>query len=399
VPRRIVFSLVFLAAAAGLVWVGWPGAAANPATLINRVDVVAVVAMLAGLPWLARRVFGPAGGTWLARIVRVGSYAAVFALVLVKAEVERSEYAAYSGRAWLAGAWAGEIIFLVVIAVYVAGILAVTARRPPFSPAALAIGTGAGAAAGLLMYALPLVGRWHHITIGWLAGVYGVARVLALPLALGTGIAAGLVAARRVGRRRQQLPLADVRARQGMAAGLCAGAAAALVFCVLSTGTAALLPHMVKPLLWVFAKPRPTILTLGGAPLPHPPGWSFRGGHLWHPGMYNAALYQFEMSVADTAAGYLLALICFPLFGAGLGAWGGLFAAGHPGRRPGGGGGGGGGAPEPGPPPPDGGRRAGDDRQPALLRGYLHELPGFPAPGEEPEAAPAPPEKVPAGVP
>jgi hypothetical protein len=34
-----------------------------------------------------------------------------------------------------------------------------------------------------------------------------------------------------------------------------------------------------------------------------------------------------------------------------------------------------------------------------MLRGYLHELPGFPAPGDEPAAAPAPPEKVPAGVP
>jgi hypothetical protein len=354
--------------------------------------------MLAGLPWLARRVFGPAGSSWLARIVRVGSYAAVFALVLVKAEVERSEYAAHSGHAWLAGAWAGEIIFLLVIAAYVAGVLAVTARRPPFSPVALAIGTGAGAVAGLLMYALPPVGRWPHITMGWLAGVYGVARALALPLALGTGIAAGLLAARRAGRRRQRLPLADVRARQGMAAGLCAGAAAALVFCVLSTGTAALLPHMAKPLLWVFAKPRSTVLTFGGAPLPRPPGWSLRGGHLPHPSMYNVALYQFEMSVADTAAGYLLALICFPLFGAGLGAWGGLFAAGHPGRRPGGGGGGGGGEPEPEPPPPGGGRRAGDDRQPAILRGYLHELPGFPASGDEP-AAPAHPEKVPAGFP
>ena len=387
-PRRIVSTLVFLAAAVGLVWAGWPGAAANPATLINRIDVVAVVVMLAGLPWLARRVFGPAGDSWLARIVRVGSYAAVLVLVLVKAEVERSEYAARSGRAWFAGAWAGEIIFLVVIAAYVAGILAVTARRPPFSPVALAIGAGAGATAGLLMYALPPVGRWPHITLGWLAGVYGVTRALALPLALGTGIAAGLVAARRAGRR-QHVPLADVRARQGMAAVLCAGAAAALVFCVLSTGTAALLPHMAKPLLWVFTNPRPSTLTFGGVPLPRP---------LRHPGMQNAALYQFEMSVADTAAGYLLALLCFPLIGAGLGAWGGLFAAGRPGRRPGGGGGGGG-APEPGPPPPDGGRRAGDDRQPVLLRGYLRELPGFPASGDEPEATPANPEKVPAGVP
>src|SRR5215471_11530679 len=194
-PRRIVSSLVFLTATAGLVWAGWPGAPANPATLINRVDVTAVVVLLAGLPWLARRVFGPAGDSWLARIVRVGGYAAVVALVLVKAEVERSEYAAHSGGAWLAGVWTGEIIFLVVIAAYVAGLLAVTARRPPVSPVALAIGAIAGVAAGLLMYALPPVGRRPHITIGWLAGAYGVARALALPLALGTAIAAGLMAA------------------------------------------------------------------------------------------------------------------------------------------------------------------------------------------------------------
>jgi len=388
-PRRIVSSLVFLTATAGLVWAAWPGAPANPATLINRVDVIAAVVMLAGLPWLAHRVFGPVGDSWLPRIVRAGGYAAVFALVLAKAEVERSEYAAHSGRAWFTGAWAGEIIFLVVIAAYVAGLLAVTARRQPFSMVALAIGTGAGMAAGLLMYALPPVSRWPHITIGWLAGVYGVARALALPLALGAAIAAGLVAARRTGRRSRSLPLADVRARRGMAAGLCAGAVAALLFCVLSTGTVALLPHMVKPLLWVFTKPRS-------------PVWAHAGGHLPRPSMYNPALYQFEMGVANTAAGYLLVLICFPLFGAGLGAWGGLFAAGYSGRRPGGGGGGGGGTPEPGPPPPDGGRHADDDRQPAILRGYLHELPvgpGWLDPREEPVAAPSHPEQVPAGVP
>jgi hypothetical protein len=240
------------------------------------------------------------------------------------------------------------------------------------------------------MYALPPAGGWSHITIGWLAGLYGVARTLALPAALGTAIAAGLMAARRARRRRGRLPLADVRARQGMAAGLCAGAVAALVFCLLSTGTVALLPHLVKPLLWDFTKSRPAV-------------WALAGGQPPRPSMYNAALSQFEMSVADTAAGYLLALICFPLFGAGLGAWGGLFAAGHSGRRPGGGGGGGGGGePEPGPPPPDGGRRAAVDRVPAILRGYLHDLPvspGSPAPWDEPAAAPGHPEKAPVGVP
>src|SRR5262249_2781273 len=221
---------------------------------------------------------------------------------------------------------------------------------------------GAGVAAGLLMYALPPVGGWPHITIGWLADVYRVARALALPLALGTAIAAGLVAARLTGRRRKQLSLADTRARQGVAAGLCVGAVAALLFCVLSTGTVALLPHRVKPLLWVFTRSGPPVWTPGGA-------------HFPRPSMYYRALYQFEMSVADTSAGYLLALICFPLLGAGLGPWGGLFAAGPP--RPGpGGGGGGGGAPPPQPPPPGGRPRAPAGRPPPPPPGVPRGTPG-----------------------
>src|SRR5690349_9438649 len=85
------------------------------------------------------------------------------------AAVARSEHTWYSGHAWLAGAWTGELIFLMVMAAYVAGLLALTARRPPFSPVGLAIGTGAGVAAGLLMFALAPTGRWPHITVGWLA--------------------------------------------------------------------------------------------------------------------------------------------------------------------------------------------------------------------------------------
>jgi hypothetical protein len=387
-PRRIVFSLAFLATSAGLVWACWPGTPANPATLINRVDAVAAVVILAGLPWLARRVVGPAGDSRLARMVRVGGYATVFTLVLAKAAVERSEYATYSGRAWLAGAWAGEVVFLVMVAAYVAGLLAVTARRPPFSPVALATGAAAGVVAGLLMYALPPLGQPPHIAVGWLADVYRLARMLALPLALGVAVAAGLAAARRVAGRRLQLPLADARARQGLAAGLCAGAVAALLVSILRTGTVALLPDMVKPLLWVFTDS-------------HSPNWIFGLRHTPRPGMYNPALAQFEMSVADTSAGYLLALICFPLFGAGLGAWGGLIAAG-PSRRPGRGGGGGGPEPGPEPPLPDGGRRHDDDRHPAILRGYLHELPpigtGSRAPGDD-HPVPVHPGRIPAGVP
>src|SRR5438477_92503 len=83
-----------------------------------------------------------------------GGAAMAVAMVAVKADADRFGYAAPAGGAGLAGAWAGEIVFLVMAAAYVAGILAVTARRPPAGPAALVSGTGAGVLAGLIMYVL-----------------------------------------------------------------------------------------------------------------------------------------------------------------------------------------------------------------------------------------------------
>jgi hypothetical protein len=62
----------------------------------------------------------------------------------------------------------------------------------------------------------------------------------------------------------------------------------------------------------------------------------------------------FETSVAESAGGYLLPLIFFPVLGAGLGAWGGLPTAGHPASGDNGGGGGGPGGPAEPPPPPGG---------------------------------------------
>ena len=370
-PRRIGYWLVSGAAAAGLVWAGWPGAPASLATLIRRVDVIAAVVLLAGLPWLARKVFGPPGGG-LARVVRLAGYAAVYALVLVKAEVERTEYATPSGHAWLAGTWTGEIVFLMVLAAYVAGLLAVTARRPLAGRAALALGTGAGLVAGLTLYAVPPLGLPLSVTSTWLVALYNAVRVLAVLLALGVVVAAGLTAARRTSHD-SLLPLADIRARQGVAAGLCAGAAAALVVTVLGLSTIALLPHELTHMQWALSGPHQAA----------------------------GPVYEFEMSVSDTAAGHLLAFVLFPLLGAGLGAWGGLYAAGQPGQRPGGGGGGGQ-PPGPAPAPPGGGRRPADDRQPAiLLAGYLLEFPAgagpSPAPQEE-HASPDHPERIPVGL-
>jgi hypothetical protein len=107
-------------------------------------------------------------------------------------------------------------------------------------------------------------------------------------------------------------------------------------------------------------------------------------------------VYEFEMGVSDSGAGYLVVLVVVPLFGAGLGAWGGLYGAGQPRRRPGGGGGGGGGpdGPTPLPPPPDEDARR-DSELPALLRGgYLRELPVAGDLSPAPEQQPA----VPAGT-
>ncbi len=86
-PRRIACWVVLATAAAGLLWAGWTGPTGYPATLLTRVDVVAAVLILAAAPWVIRRRYGPAGAGRLARLLRITGYAAVFALLLVKAEV------------------------------------------------------------------------------------------------------------------------------------------------------------------------------------------------------------------------------------------------------------------------------------------------------------------------
>jgi hypothetical protein len=343
VVRGIGYSLAFGVAAAGTAYASWGGAAANPATLINRVDVVTIMLLLAGLPW----VVGPANSGRITRVIRAAGYAAILALVLVKAAVERFAYASAAGAAPLL--WTGEIIFLVVVAAYVAGILAVTARRTSAAPATLVIGTAAGVAFGVLIFALGPLGS--PLTIGgWPAWLYDAAMVLGLSLALAAPVATGVLAARRTARRAgcrdsHLTPAADP-ARQAAIAGLCGGVAAALVASVLSTGTIALLPHEATLLQWAMAHSR---LFVGPA------------GH--------GTPHEYAVTSSAAAAGYVALLIFAPLLGCGLSAWGGLAAVGRPDRPGGRPGGGGPSAPEPAPPPPGGGRRPGRERNLAEPRG------------------------------
>jgi hypothetical protein len=330
--------LVLGAVAALLAWSGWSGASRSPYAGISRIDVGVTVGLLATVPWLISRRYGPGASTVLARSIRVAGCAAVVVLMLLKTHVERTEYGLVVHRPWFAGIWAGEAIFLLTIAAYLAGVFAVTARRAPARPAALGTGTLAGGLGGLILYALPPKGSSMNLPSGWLASSYEVARVLAVPLVVAAAVAAGMKAARRSGRPSRRRSRVDIPARQGLIAGACTGVAAAMVVSILGMATIALVPQDARNLEWV---------------LP--------GQHV-QPG----TLYAFEVSVSQAAVGFLLVLLIFPLIGAGLGAWGGLY--GEQRRNPPGGGGGGRGprGKDPVIPPPPGGKQL--DPKPDIRR-------------------------------
>ncbi len=376
-PRTFRYWLALAAAVAALVVVGWPGPADDPATLISRVSVVGAAVMLAALPRLSRRWFGPLGSGWAPPLVRAIGCATVIALLAVKARAERLEFAAVAHRPSLEGLWVGEVVFLAVIAGYAAGLLAVTSQRTPARRTTSVIGGGGGVVIGVAVYGLrPLADRLH-IDNGTLAVLYQVGKVLAVPLVLAATIAASVVAARRAASRAGGLAVRDVRARQGLAAGACVGFAAALVVSLLGIATIALLPHAAPGLQW----------TLPGENAP--------------PG----SVYHFEVGITEAGAGFLLVLLIFPVVGAGLGAWAGMFT-GDTGLRPDGGGGGGGPrGPGPEPKTPDGGRHV--SPPPQLQPGHLDRLLRqadwriIAGPADRP-AAPEhvpDPERVPAGVP
>jgi hypothetical protein len=321
---RLGYPLV-LAAAAGTAWSAWSGPAGDSAVAVNRVDVITIAVLLAGLPWVIRLVRGPVANTRLARAVRGGGYAAVLALVLVKAAVERVAYAPPNNARGVAVAWLGEGAFLIVMAGYAAVILVSTARRSPGSPGSVVIGIGAGGAIGVVAYTLGPLGFPLRFAGSWPSLGYDAAMAAGILLAACAPVAAGLIAARRArpagsrtGREAGRSGSATGRASgrsgsrvgqgagrggsrvgQGAIAGLCTGATAALVVAVLSTATIALLPHDAGLREWAI-------------------------GHVgqWTPGTPILGVRLGYVAGASAfAAGYLLVLVLGPLLGCGLGAW------------------------------------------------------------------------------
>ena len=240
--RKIGRWLLFAVAAALATRANWPGPPGMFATAIARMDVVtdraaAGRAAAAGalLPRLA--INSP-----VARFLRACGYAAILALMVAKASVLRG-VPAETGPA-LQFDWFAQIVFLVVMAGYVAAILAMTAPRSRVAPATLAAGTGAGIALGVVMYAVAPLGLTNDATEPWLPGAaIDPVVVLAWILLLDGPAAAGAVAVLRYRGPGSPQQVTNVRIWQGGAAGFLATGIGGLTVTVLGTGTVALMPR------------------------------------------------------------------------------------------------------------------------------------------------------------
>jgi hypothetical protein len=308
VQLRVIRVLAFAAAAAGVVSVAWPGSSSNSAVPLNRMYVVVTVVVLAVLPGVIRRYFGPVRGGWMPRAARAGGYAMVLALIAAKAVKDRdgSKLGAYF--AVVPGIWAMEILLLLVIAAYVAGLLILTSQRVRLTRWILPIVIALGAVTGGVLYVLAPLGV--NVDPGGPSWRWWGLAALALPLAT------GFLAARMSGRDTRPTALGPVL--QGCVAASCAMAAAALLLAVLTSVTIALFPQHV--------------------PLQTPPPPSGGGCETCDPnrtvippGLRHE--YWAEISVGQAGMAPLEALMIAPFFGAWLGVLGGGLARESPGTR------------------------------------------------------------------
>jgi hypothetical protein len=350
--------MLFAMAAALMAWAAWPGSPANFATSVDRVDVITMVLVLAGLALLARRFFGPAGDGRVASFLRVGGYVAILALIAAKATVEQFTFAQPRGGLVLrlyrlisgggfGQGWPPEIIFLAVMALYAAAILWMTSRRSGVAPATLAIGTGAGAVLGVVMYTVAPLGL-TVATNPWLPGSDVTPFVvLAWILLFGAPVAAAVAADRRYAASGSPPRPAGGRARQVVAAGLLTNLVGALFVTVLGTGTIALMFKAAWLRTWLYHGQH---LLFGVA-----------GLRVLLRGDPGAIAYSHELTAGVDAATYLIICIAFPLVALVLTGWGALTLWDNAARGPGGPRRGGGGPPGPGPAPdpPDGAQLAG----------------------------------------
>jgi hypothetical protein len=334
--RRAALALVFAAAAVWIAHASWPGPAGNPATAVNRLNAVTLLPVLAGLPLLVRWLFGPAAPGAMARVLRIGVYAAALVLTLAKASVERvadnpaivpllGSDASVPAKTGMIYTWLVESLFILVVAVYVTAILAATARRPQVAPATLAAGTGVGVLLGAVMYAVFPLGGTDHSTNPWLPGFgAGLLVLLAWVVLLAGPVLAGVVAFRCYRGPGSPEQVTNVRVRQVAVAGCLAATVGALMVAVLGTVTVAAMPRAG----WVMH-------------------WLYPGQHL-----SPALAFSSQVTASVRVVDYGLILLAFPVIGLIIGLAGVGWVVGGPAEPPG--------APPGGGPPRPPGRPAPD---------------------------------------
>jgi hypothetical protein len=306
--NRFIQALAFTAGAVGLVWIAWPGASTNSATPVNRMYVVGTLVLLTGLPLLVGRYAGPVRQGRGPRVVRVGGYAVVLALIAATAVQQR--IGSQLGRYFpvILPIWAMDVGFLLIIAGYVAGLLILTSGRVQFTRRVLPTALSIGALTAGALYALAPFGindtaeaaaRSLHggpvVAADYLVPACFVLAALAVPLAVH---AAATRLADRDGRPGVLTP-----ARQALLATVGAMATAAILVAMSTTLTIALSPQH-------FTGPRQA--ASDGACPTCAPSTIVIPASLRHE-------YDFEDSVSGAGDG-AIALLVVPLIGVALGA-------------------------------------------------------------------------------
>jgi hypothetical protein len=311
-PGRLGRAALFAAAAGAAAWAAWPQPGVGHAAE-SQFHVIATVLLLAGLPLLARRFFGPPSPGRAGRSLRVLYCAAILALlpglyiVATFANLTpvqpayRRIFCPFQGCGGAPGRstggppWAGEIALVLMTIAYLGVILFLTSRRSQVTRSTLAIGTGTGLLFGVVMYAVAPLGLTNDATDPWLPGSKADPLVaLAWILLFGGPAAAGALAAwRGRGPGGAALPRA-VRFGQGIAAGVLATGTAAMFVSALGTGTTALMLKSPWLLHWL------------------------NHGHQ----LTAFAAYRYQANAAGGTTGYLFMLIWFPVIGLFMSALG-----------------------------------------------------------------------------
>ena len=189
--RRVLYGAGCAAVAATVGWVIWLSwqPAGDPEYATDRVRILVGVAALVVLPWVGRRrgLFGPAGRSLVARLVRVTGAAALCGLGLSLIRLDR-----HHGVDQVLGGgsanWPREIGGLVALGLLFAAPLVVRARWPKVSTDAL---TGWMIAGGMITFFLLPV---QALLAGYVALVLCATsrRVPVRPAALAGGLITGL---------------------------------------------------------------------------------------------------------------------------------------------------------------------------------------------------------------